>query len=224
MRELYKLSLRLDKCAQFVRENVKVADIGTDHGYLPIWLIKSGKNSQVTAADVNEAPLSSCALNAKKYKVEINTVLSNGFENIDETLVDDCVIAGLGGEIAIKIIDGAPWLKNSKKRLILQPMSMPEKLRAYLFKEGFSILKEELVMDEGKLYSVMLVKYQEEEHEKIEEFMGKIQPKSDYSEEYAYRVVTKLHNNNKASRKIGDEEMCELRTSLIKEISDKYLR
>ncbi len=224
MRELFKLGERLYKCAEFVREGKKVADIGTDHGYLPIWLVKSGKNSFVTASDVSEGPLSSCALNAKKYNVEINTVLSNGFENIDENDVDDCVIAGLGGEMIAQIIDRAQWLKNPQKHLILQPMTMPEKLRKYLFSKGFSIQKEELVLDEGRIYSVMLVKYEEKEHSLLEEYMGQIEPYSPFSEDYAYKIVTKLYNSNKGAQKEGDDEAYKMRTDLINKISDKYLR
>ena len=92
MSKLFSLGPRLKKCADFVRPNVRVADIGTDHGYLPIWLLKSGKAVSAVAADIGAGPLESAKNNAVKYHADLETVLSDGFDKV--LSFDDAVIKG----------------------------------------------------------------------------------------------------------------------------------
>lgn len=158
---MLKLDDRLSLCASFVREGAALADIGTDHGYLPIWLLLNKKIKYAVAADVRESPLERAKVNIKRYglKDEIKTVLSDGLDNIEVDEVDDIVMAGMGGELIVRLIDRTPWLKDAKKNLILQPMTRAEILREYLYNNGFDIKNEKACISFGKTYSVMLVSY-----------------------------------------------------------------
>ena len=115
------LSNRLLTCCQFVRPGDRVADVGCDHGYLGIYLLKNGIASGVIASDVNEGPLHSAVVNARKYGVQdrMSFFLSNGVNQIPRDF--DCMVcAGMGADTMISILEAAPWLRNPDYRLILQ--------------------------------------------------------------------------------------------------------
>ena len=113
-------------CAGFVRQNARLADIGTDHAYLPLWLCLNGTCPSAVAADINPEPLSRGRAAIKSFNAEhlISARLSNGLENIAENEADDFVIAGMGGELIATILDSCAYAKNSEKHFILQPMTM----------------------------------------------------------------------------------------------------
>lgn len=144
-----------------MREGAILADIGTDHGYLPIYLLQSGKIARAVLSDINEGPLAKAKENVKKYgfceKAEF--FLSDGAKNLESIQITDYAICGMGGELIASIIDSAPQLKDEKISLILQPMSKPEALRKYLFENGFSIDNEFYVTDEGKHYVCILAHF-----------------------------------------------------------------
>lgn len=158
---MLKLDERLSLCAYFVREGVSLADIGTDHGYLPIWLLLNNKIKYAVAADVRKGPLERAKSNMERYGVtdKVKTVLSDGLENISADDADDIVMAGMGGELIASLIDRTPWLKDTNKNLILQPMTRAEALREYLCLNGFNIKNEKACISFGKTYCVMLVSY-----------------------------------------------------------------
>ncbi|MBQ9978636.1 MAG: SAM-dependent methyltransferase [Clostridia bacterium] len=159
--ENIKLNERLMTAVQFVREGSRLADVGTDHGYLPIFLILEGRISFAIAADINRGPLDKADENIHKYALDgkIKTVLCDGLTRIDKREVDDIAIFGMGGELIVNILDEAPWLKDTAKRLILQPMTHPEKLRKYLADNGYSIIGEALSFDRGKIYQTICAEY-----------------------------------------------------------------
>ena len=159
--ENIKLNERLMTAVQFVREGSRLADIGTDHGYLPISLILEGRIAFAIAADINRGPLDKADENIHKYALDgkIKTVLCDGLRRIDKDEVDDVAIFGMGGELIVKILDEAPWLKDAAKRLILQPMTHPEKLRKYLADNGYRIIGEALSFDRGKIYQTICAEY-----------------------------------------------------------------
>lgn len=159
--ENIKLNERLLTAVQFVREGSRLADVGTDHGYLPIFLILEGRIPFAIAADINRGPLDKADENIHKYALDgkIKTVLCDGLRRIDKDEVDDVAIFGMGGELIVKIIDEAPWLKDTSKRLILQPMTHPEKLRKYLADNGYRIIGEALSFDRGKIYQTICAEY-----------------------------------------------------------------
>lgn len=159
--ENIKLNERLLTAVQFVREGSRLADVGTDHGYLPISLILEGRIAFAIAADINRGPLDKADENIHKYALDgkIKTVLCDGLRSIDKDEVDDVAIFGMGGELIVKILDEAPWLKDAAKRLILQPMTHPEKLRKYLADNGYRIIGEALSFDRGKIYQTICAEY-----------------------------------------------------------------
>ena len=159
--EQIKINDRLLTAVPFVRQGTRFADIGTDHAYLPIYLMKKNIISSAIAADINQGPLYKADENINKYgfKDSISTVLCDGLAKIEPDSVDDIAIFGMGGELIIKIVDEAGWLKDTKKRLILQPMTHPEKLREYLAKNGFYILGETLSFDRDKIYQTICAQY-----------------------------------------------------------------
>ena len=129
--EQIKINDRLLTAVRFVRNGKRFADIGTDHAYLPIYLINRGIITNAIAADINKGPLDKAHENICKYNLQdnIHTVLCDGLSKIEPDSVDDIAIFGMGGELIVKIIDEASWVKDTDKRLILQPMTHPEKLR-----------------------------------------------------------------------------------------------
>ena len=159
--EQIKINDRLLTAIPFVRQGTRFADIGTDHAYLPIYLMKKNIISSAIAADINQGPLDKADENINKYGFNdsISTVLCDGLAKIEPDSVDDIAIFGMGGELIIKIVDEASWLKDTKKRLILQPMTHPEKLREYLAKNGFYILGETLSCDRDKIYQTICAQY-----------------------------------------------------------------
>lgn len=159
MEYLFDLDNRLSLCASFVRKGARVADIGTDHAYLPVWLCKNGKAKSAIAADINPEPLKRGEYTIAKYGAKnlVTSCLSDGLAQIAPNTVDDIIIAGMGGELIAQILNNAPWVKNEKYHFILQPMTKAEVLREYLYSNGFNIESEQATMAENKLYSVMSV-------------------------------------------------------------------
>ncbi len=159
--ESIKINDRLLTAVPFIREGARLCDVGTDHAYLPIYLLMQGRISAATASDINEGPLERARENINKYGLceRISTVLCDGLRAVDGASVDDIAIFGMGGELIVKIIDEAPWLRDAKKRLILQPMTHPEKLREYLAQNGFNIIGESLSFDRGKIYQTICAEY-----------------------------------------------------------------
>lgn len=156
-----KLNGRLCSAASFVRQGAVVADIGTDHAYLPIFLIKEGIAKYAFAADINEGPLAKAEENIKKSGLEslIECRLLDGAAGLLGLGITDYAICGMGGELIADIIERAPQLKQKEIRLILQPMSRQEHLRAYLWRAGFNIFAEAYSFDSGKDYVCFAAEY-----------------------------------------------------------------
>ena len=152
---------RLLVAAELLGQTNSVADIGTDHAFLPIHLVREGIAQKVIACDIAEGPLSVAKANIIKYglaeKIELR--LANGLLGIAPNEVEAITILGMGGETIADILTDAPWVKNSDLILILQPMSCDDRLREYLFREGFEILTEVGVESQNRFYTVMKVCY-----------------------------------------------------------------
>lgn len=161
---MFSLGTRLETCAGFVREGKIVADIGTDHAYLPIWLTATGKISRAYASDINEEPIKVAEENIAKHNLcdKITTFTGAGLEKIPQNDVDDIVIAGMGGDNIVGILNAAKWLKNGRYRLILQPMSKAEKLREYLYRSNFNIIEEKTACEANRIYTVICAEYSED--------------------------------------------------------------
>jgi tRNA (adenine22-N1)-methyltransferase len=152
---MIKLDKRLAACAALVRRRSTVADIGTDHALLPIFLWQSGW-TDIIASDVNEGPLNSARENITKHGAGIRLVLSDGFEQLPPR--DDVIIAGMGGELIAEILAGCKH-KNADTRFILQPMTRQEVLRRELDSMGFEIIEEIIVQCTRKTYTIIHTKY-----------------------------------------------------------------
>lgn len=157
------ISDRLLACAAFVRPGDRLADVGCDHGYLSIHLLQENIIPSAIVSDVREQPLLSALRNAEKYGVRdrMEFYLSDGVRSIPRDF--DCMVcAGMGGDTMVSILEAAPWLKNSRYRLILQCQSKTPMLRRYLSDNGFAIGKEAVLRDGRFLYTVMEVLWQPE--------------------------------------------------------------
>lgn len=152
------ISERLLACAAYIRPGETVADVGCDHGYLGIHLLKNGIAARVFASDINEGPLQSALHNARKYGVadRMSFHLSAGVCHVPREF-DVMVCAGMGADTMVSILDAAPWLKSSRYRLILQCQSKTPSLRRYLSENGWCIQKECALRDGRFLYTVMEV-------------------------------------------------------------------
>ena len=119
-----RINGRLLSAAEFVRQGARFVDIGTDHAYLPLFLLKSGRVESAICADINEGPLESAKSNAKEAGVteNIDFVLTDGASALSDRGVTDVAICGMGGELIADIIDRAPFLKDANIRLILGPI------------------------------------------------------------------------------------------------------
>ena len=154
-----KLSPRLLSCAEFVRPGDRVADVGCDHGYLGIYLLKQNIASYVFASDINPGPLASAVRNGEKYGVShrISFHLSAGVQNVPRDF-DTMICAGMGADTMISILEEAPCLKSGQYRLILQCQSKTPMLRKYLWDNGWDITQERAIKDGRFVYTVMEVK------------------------------------------------------------------
>lgn len=154
------LSNRLQACCDFVHPGDRVADVGCDHGYLGIYLLSHGIARSVIASDINEMPLESARHNASKYGVadKMSFHLCGGVRHLPHNF-DVLVLAGMGADTIMSILNDAPWLQDKKYRLILQCQSKRSDLRRYLHARGYAIRREALAQDGKFLYPVMEVAY-----------------------------------------------------------------
>ncbi len=155
------LSARLQACCNYIYPGDRVADIGTDHGYLGIWLLDRGIASSVIAADIVPGPLSAAKSNAAKFGFSdrMEFYLSDGVQCVPRDF-NAMVCAGMGGDTIISILAAAPWLQNSRYRLVLQCQSKTPMLRNYLTDNGWRITDETALKDGRFIYTVMEVSYQ----------------------------------------------------------------
>ena len=151
------ISKRLLCCASMVQPGSRVADIGTDHGYLGIYLLQSGAARHVIACDLRKDPLENARRNAKLFGVDgkMELRLSDGLEKIRPDEVDTVVMAGMGGDLIQRILSKCPWRKREGLQFILQPQSAGNVLRRWMCEDGFEIQREEPVQDGHFLYTVM---------------------------------------------------------------------
>ena len=149
---------RLLKCASMVSGKGTVCDVGTDHAYLPVYLVEEKICERAIAGDIADGPLEAAAatINRAGLGEKITVVKSDGLKEIDPEGITDVVIAGMGGETIIAIIEAAKWLENGVN-LILQPMTKEPLLRKWLCENGYGIIKEEAVTDNDHVYTVMKV-------------------------------------------------------------------
>ena len=153
-----ELSPRLQAVASWVPVGARLADIGTDHAYLPVSLILAGKVSAAIAADVRQGPLDHAKRTAGEYGVtdKLRFCLCDGLTGIDPSSCDVITIAGMGGETIARILAAAPWAKQGHL-LLLQPQSTQNVLRSFLSDNGYTIMKEWVVREGNRWYPILAV-------------------------------------------------------------------
>ena len=153
------LSPRLSTVANLVTQGHKIADIGTDHAYIPIFLVKKKRIPHALAMDIRHGPLEIARENIKRAKLanHIEVRQSDGLKNLKAHEVDSIVVAGMGGNLTIKILSENWQVTRQIKECILQPQSDIEEVRTFLVDKGFTFIKEEMVEDAGKYYPMMKV-------------------------------------------------------------------
>ena len=149
-----QLSQRLSSVASMVTAGNCLADVGTDHGYVPIYLYERNVIPRAIAMDVNKGPLERAALHIAEsgMKDVIETRLSDGLTALRPKEADSIVIAGMGGPLMIRILSAYPEVTASAKELILQPQSEIAEVRIWLYEQGYEIVEEHMVYEEGKYY------------------------------------------------------------------------
>ena len=159
------LTPRLDAAASFVRKGSTVADVGTDHAYLPIVLALKDKIKGAIASDINEGPYLRALDNVKSHSLEnkITVLHTPGLNGVEKYSPTDIVICGMGGELIASILSDAPWTKTPSVRLVLQPMTHSEILRKYLHENKFHIIDEKLAKEE-KIYEIICAEYKGEQN------------------------------------------------------------
>lgn len=152
-----QLSKRMTLLASMVTEGNRLADVGTDHGYIPIALVQEGKIPSAIAMDVNRGPLSRAEEHIRTYGLEayIETRLSDGLTELRPGEADTVLIAGMGGALTVRILENGTHCLDTVKELVLQPQSEIHLVREYLNTHRYRIVEEDMVLDEGKYYPMM---------------------------------------------------------------------
>lgn len=208
---MIKLDTRLKMAADEVRQGKKVVDIGTDHAYLPAYLIENNICPSAIAADIGKGPLENAkkvVSTSKNLSDKITLCLSDGLKEIEPHEAEDIVIAGMGGILISEILSAAPWVKDETKRLILQPMSHAEDVRRYLCENGFEIIKEKACTDGKHNYIIIVAEFKNKTNDKDEAFYykGLIQfDNSEDAQKYHKSRMTSLIKKCDALKNAGQD-------------------
>lgn len=202
---MFNLSQRLLKIAELVPKNSRVADIGTDHGYLPIYLIKSGIANSVLACDINQKPLNNARKNIERSNVQgIETRLCGGLSSITADEVNTIIIAGIGGEVIAGILENCGWIKENNYTLLLNPTTSPEKLREFLYSCGFATTTETAVYENGKCYTIIKAAFTGKSctPQEYKLYIGELKPDSPHNILYIKKQLSRLQKLNQSLKNI----------------------
>ena len=222
MRQL-QLQPRLQLLATLIPKGSRLADVGTDHGYVPVYLLQRGFISGAIASDIGAEPLQHAKNTAAEYEVAgIDFRLCPGLDAVAPEECDTILIAGMGGETIITILENAPWTKRGDHLLLLQPMTKVEMLRKWLADNGYTFTGERLVFDKDHLYPIMLVRGGTQEKLTLWQQYGGVMLDGDplygeYLDERIMKLTVAIDGlmraKNEAQRATA-EEMQEIRTAL----------
>ncbi|MBR5246605.1 MAG: SAM-dependent methyltransferase [Clostridia bacterium] len=209
-----KLDSRLMAIANLVRKDKVFADIGTDHAYLPVYLVEKGIINKAIAADLRIGPLENAkdAVVSYGFTEQIQLRLSDGLDNFKENEVEEIAVAGMGGLLISQFIERTNWIKNEDVHLILQPMTHVEELRKTLFDNGFVIDEEVVAEDDDKLYIILSVYYYNDAtaYTELDLIVGKLpQNEDNLSKKYLSRIYEKF-NKKLVALKNAEKECSEL--------------
>lgn len=199
-----ELSLRLKKIAAMVDRCESIVDVGTDHAYVPIYLIKNEICSKAIASDINKGPVEKAKKNVKKEGLDdrIECRLGGGLTTIKAEEVNAAVIAGMGGNLIRDILEDSLGIFKSLDYVVLQPVQNVDVLRKYIFEKGYELIDEELCKDEEKYYEIMKVRFDNKPRKvedvffEISEIMiNKKHNMIDEFIEYKLNTYKKIYNN-----------------------------
>lgn len=220
------LTNRLKTAADLVRENRFTADVGTDHGYLPAFLVMSGKTQKAIGSDIGKGPLENAARTLKRYGIEdkVELLLSDGLKNIPKD-AEDIVITGMGGNLITEILNDASWIKNKNIHLVLQPMTHTYDVRKYLWENGFYIDKEKTCSDGGRVY-VVISAYYDGEKKEIDDFLcyfgEKIKPDSENDKIYINKQLAIVKSRYQGLSSGGKEEEAKVFLEILKKAEKAF--
>ncbi|MBQ6262223.1 MAG: SAM-dependent methyltransferase [Clostridia bacterium] len=206
------LDERMLLIASQVRDGAVVADIGTDHGYVPIYLVGSGLCPRAVATDINSKPLGTARTNAERYGVgdKITFILSDGMRGFDPARygVTDVLICGMGGELIASILGATDFVRTPGVRLILQPMSSVPELRGYLYTMGYDVKCEKLCRAGDKIYTAIVAEYDGVSREltDAELYLGRdigAEESDEYLNDFLTRTAAKLRVQIEGRKKGG---------------------
>lgn len=194
---MIKLTERLQCIAELVEKCDCFLDIGTDHAYLPAYLIENGVAKRAIASDINPNPLKNAekTLEAENLSEKIELRLSDGFENINPDEATEIAVAGMGGIMIAEMLEKTPWLRDEKYRLILQPMTHFYDVRKALNENGFEIITEKAVEEGKRVYLVICARFTGKTAQKDEGwyyFGSLISSENEADKKYIKKVVTSL--------------------------------
>lgn len=172
-----ELSKRLQAVADMVTPGMCLADVGTDHGYVPIYLVSAGVIPSAIAMDINEGPLRRAQAHIREQGLEgvIETRLSDGLKNLKSEEADTMIAAGMGGGLVMRILSEGGGEEKGIKEYILQPQSEVKKVREYLCDNGYQIIRENMVLEDGKYYPMMkVIKGCSEKYNEVELAYGRL--------------------------------------------------
>lgn len=216
-----RLDERLTAVANMVRQCDVFADIGTDHAYLPIYLVENGIAKRAIASDLRKGPLNNGreTVNEHGLQDKIELRLSNGLDNFEPYEVTEIAVAGMGGLLISEFIERANWIKNPDTHLILQPMTHSEELRKTLYDNGFYIDRECAASVGGKLYVVISAFHggKKREYDEIDLIVGKLPQNNDeLSKEYLCHLYDRY--NKKLGALEDAHKECELLRNIVTEL------
>ncbi|MDO5353504.1 MAG: class I SAM-dependent methyltransferase [Clostridium perfringens] len=205
-----ELSKRLKRIAEHVDKCESVADIGTDHGYIPIYLVKEGICKKAIASDINKGPIEKAKVNVAFEGVsnKVKCLLGPGLNPLKVGEVNGVILAGMGGNLTRDILLADMEKVKKYDFIILQPAQNPEVLREFLYKNDYEIIDEDLIKDEGRFYELFKVKYNENSEKLV------------FEDELEYEVSPLLREKGHPLFKEFIEEKinrCETILSFIKE-------
>lgn len=166
-----ELSKRLQAVADFITPGRTVADVGTDHGYIPIYMVESGRSPSAVAMDINQGPLDRAKAHIEEYDLadKITIRLSDGIDALLPMEAECVVIAGMGGGLMIHILEQDPDNTRGVLEWVFEPQSEVKAFRGYLWEHGFHIIREDMVEEDGKYYPIIkAVKESEERPSELE--------------------------------------------------------
>lgn len=217
-----QLDSRLSAVAGLVRKNMKFADIGTDHAYLPVYLIEKGIIENAIAADLRKGPLENAreTVEAHNLTENIELRLSDGLDNFKDGEVNEIAVAGMGGLLISQFVERTQWLKNGDIHLILQPMTHEEELRKALFDNGFIIDNEVVAEDTDKLYIIISAYYYGDTtaYTDLDLIVGRLPQNNDSLSKKYLAKIHKKYNKKLIALKNANKECADLE-KLVGELS-----